>query len=243
MTDDIVQFHNVSHRYGDVGAPALSDLSFSMKRGEMVFVTGASGAGKSTLLRLIALLARPTRGQIIVNGVNLASVKRRHVPLYRQQIGIVFQNFNLLNDRTVHDNVALPLVIRGFRHDAIGRRVRAALDSVGLLGKERDYPMSLSGGEQQRVGIARSIVTKPMLLIADEPTGNLDPRLSRDVMQVFERFNKVGVSVLVATHAIDLIRQLPHRKVHLHQGRLRDDEALGHAPVPVPGIPPGGPHG
>src|SRR5688572_33109996 len=160
-----------------------------MKRGEMVFVTGASGAGKSTLLRLIALLTRPTRGQIIVNGVNLASIRRSQVPLYRQQIGIVFQNFNLLNDRTVHDNVALPLVIRGFRHDAIGRRVRAALDSVGLLGKEKDYPMSLSGGEQQRVGIARSIVTKPMLLIADEPTGNLDPRLSRDVMQVFERLD------------------------------------------------------
>ena len=234
MTDTIVQFHNVSHRYGEVGASALADLSFNMKRGEMVFVTGASGAGKSTLLRLIALLTRPTRGQIIVNGVNLASVKRSQIPLYRQQIGIVFQNFNLLNDRTVHDNVALPLVIRGFRHDAIGRRVRAALDAVDLLGKEKDYPMSLSGGEQQRVGIARSIVTKPMLLIADEPTGNLDPRLSRDVMQVFERFNKVGVSVLVATHAIDLIRQLPHRMVHLHQGRLRDDEPLGHAPVPVP---------
>jgi cell division transport system ATP-binding protein len=239
VTDTIVQFHSVSHRYGETGAPALTDLNFAMKRGEMVFVTGASGAGKSTLLRLIALLARPTRGQIIVNGVNLASVKRSQIPLYRQQIGIVFQNFNLLNDRTVHDNVALPLVIRGFRHDAIGRRVRAALDAVDLLGKEKDYPLALSGGEQQRVGIARSIVTKPMLLIADEPTGNLDPRLSRDVMQVFERFNKVGVSVLVATHAIDLIRQLPHRMIHLHQGQLRDDEPLGHAPMPVPGGPGG----
>ncbi len=242
MTDDIVQFHNVSHRYGETGASALSELSFSIKRGEMVFVTGASGAGKSTLLRLIALLARPTRGQIVVNGVNLGSVRHSQVPAYRQQIGIVFQAFNLLNDRTVHDNVALPLVIRGFHHDAIGRRVRAALDSVGLLGKEREYPLALSGGEQQRVGIARSIVTKPMLLIADEPTGNLDPRLARDVMQVFERFNKVGVSVLVATHAIDLIKQMDHRIIHLHQGRIRDDEPLGHAPVHVPG-PQGGPHG
>ena len=237
MTDNIVQFHNVSHRYGETGAPALTDLSFTMRRGEMVFVTGASGAGKSTLLRLVALLTRPTRGQIIVNGVNLAGIKRSKIPVYRQQIGIVFQNFNLLNDRTVHDNVALPLVIRGFRHQDIARRVRAALDSVGLLGKEKELPLSLSGGEQQRVGIARSIVTKPMLLIADEPTGNLDPRLARDVMQVFERFNKVGVSVLVATHAIDLIRQLPHRMVHLHQGRVRDDEPLGYAPVATPGAP------
>jgi cell division transport system ATP-binding protein len=238
--DNIVQFHNVSHRYGETGAPALTDLSFAVRRGEMVFVTGASGAGKSTLLRLVALLTRPTRGQITVNGVNLATIKKSRIPAYRQQIGIVFQNFNLLNDRTVHDNVALPLVIRGFRHQDIGRRVRAALDSVGLLGKEKEFPLSLSGGEQQRVGIARSIVTKPMLLIADEPTGNLDPRLSRDVMQVFERFNKVGVSVLVATHAIDLIRSMKHRMVHLHQGRLRDDEPLGHAPVPVPGTPPRG---
>ena len=237
MTDNIVQFHNVSHRYGETGAPALTDLSFTMRRGEMVFVTGASGAGKSTLLRLVALLTRPTRGQIIVNGVNLAGIKRSKIPAYRQQIGIVFQNFNLLNDRTVLDNVALPLVIRGFRHQDIARRVRAALDSVGLLGKEKELPLSLSGGEQQRVGIARSIVTKPMLLIADEPTGNLDPRLARDVMQVFERFNKVGVSVLVATHAIDLIRQLPHRMVHLHQGRVRDDEPLGYAPVATPGAP------
>ena len=235
MTDNIIQFHNVSHRYGEAGASALAELSFSMKRGEMVFVTGASGAGKSTLLRLIALLARPTRGQIVVNGVNLASIRRSQVPLYRQQIGIVFQNFNLLNDRTVHDNVALPLVIRGFAHDAIGRRVRAALDSVGLLGKERMLPLMLSGGEQQRVGIARAIVTKPVLLIADEPTGNLDPKMAREVMQVFERFNKVGVSVLVATHAIDLIKQMPHRLIHLHGGRIRDDEPLGFARPGAPG--------
>jgi cell division transport system ATP-binding protein len=193
----------------------------------MAFVTGRSGAGKSTLLRLIALLARPARGQIVVNGVNLATIPRRKVPLYRQQIGVVFQNFNLLNDRNIQDNIALPLVIRGFPHDVIGKRVRAALDSVGLLGKEKLFPLMLSGGEQQRVGIARAIVTKPMLLIADEPTGNLDPKLARDVMQVFERFNKVGVSVLVATHAIDLIKQMPHRLIHLHQGQIRDDEPMG----------------
>jgi cell division transport system ATP-binding protein len=234
---DIVHFHNVSHRYGDAGAHSLTDVSFRIERGEMAFITGASGAGKSTLLRLIALLTRPTRGQVVVNGVNLTQVSRRQVPAFRQQIGIIFQNFNLLNDRTVHDNVALPLVIRGFAHDAIGRRVRAALDSVGLLGKERMLPLALSGGEQQRVGIARAIVTKPVLLIADEPTGNLDPKMAREVMQVFERFNKVGVSVLVATHAIDLIKQLPHRLIHLHGGRIRDDEPLGFT---RPGAPSGG---
>lgn len=224
---DIIQFHNVSHRYGDTGGTSLTDISFNLAHGEMAFITGQSGAGKSTLLRLVALLARPSRGQIIVNGVNLATIKRRHVAEYRQQIGIIFQNFNLLNDRTVHDNIALPLVIRGFSHQDIGKRVRAALDSVGLLGKEKMLPLALSGGEQQRVGIARAIVTKPMLLIADEPTGNLDPRLAREVMQVFERFHQVGVSVLVATHAIDLIKQMPHRLIHLHHGQVRDDEPMG----------------
>ena len=233
---DIVHFHNVSHRYGDSGAASLTDVSFRMERGEMTFITGASGAGKSTLLRLVALLARPTRGQVVVNGVNLSTVPRRGIPHYRQQIGIVFQNFNLLNDRTVHDNVALPLVIRGFAHDAIGRRVRAALDSVGLLGKEPLLPLMLSGGEQQRVGIARAIVTKPTLLIADEPTGNLDPKMAREVMQVFERFNQVGVSVIVATHAIDLIKQMRHRFIHLHNGRIVDDEPLGFARPGAPGL-------
>jgi cell division transport system ATP-binding protein len=227
MEEDIIHFHSVSHRYGDSGAASLTDVSFSLRRGEMAFITGQSGAGKSTLLRLVALLARPTRGQIVINGVNLSTVTRRKIPAFRQQIGIIFQNFNLLNDRTVHDNIALPLVIRGYRHEDIGKRVRAALDSVGLLGKEKMFPLMLSGGEQQRVGIARAIVTKPVLLIADEPTGNLDPRLAREVMQVFERFNQVGVSVLVATHAIDLIKQMPHRLIHLHHGQIRDDEPLG----------------
>ncbi len=223
---DIVHFHNVSHRYGD-GGDVLSDVSFSLGQGEMAFVTGRSGAGKSTLLRLVALLARPSRGHVVVNGVNLSTLARRKIPEFRQQIGIIFQAFNLLNDRTVHDNVALPLVIRGYRHDDRGKRVRAALDSVGLLDKENLYPLMLSGGEQQRVGIARAIVTKPSLLIADEPTGNLDPQMAREVMQLFERFNQVGVSVLVASHAIDLIKQMPYRLIHLHRGRIRDDEPMG----------------
>ncbi|HUP90921.1 MAG TPA: cell division ATP-binding protein FtsE [Solimonas sp.] len=216
---DIVHLHKVSHRY-EGGRDVLSDVSFTLETGEMAFITGASGAGKTTLLKLTALLCKPTRGQVMVDGVNVAALKRRQIPAFRQQIGLVFQNFNLLYDRTVFDNVALPLVIRGFTHQDVGRKTRAALDAVGLLGKESLYPITLSGGEQQRVGIARAIVTKPTLLLADEPTGNLDPEMAREVMKLFERFNEVGVSVLVATHAIDLINAMPYRIVHLDQGRI-----------------------
>jgi cell division transport system ATP-binding protein len=179
-----------------------------------------SGAGKSTLLKLVALLERPTRGQIVVNGQNLAGVRPGQIPAFRQQIGVVFQNFNLLYDRSVFDNVALPLVIRGHAHLDIARRVRAALDTVGLLKRERALPATLSGCEQQRVGIARAVVTKPTLLLADEPTGNLDPVMAQEVMRIFERFNDVGVSVMVATHAIDLIERMGKRIVHLEDGRI-----------------------
>ncbi len=224
---DIIQFHDVSYRYRG-GDEVLSHLSFSLAQGEMAFLTGPSGAGKSTLLRLIAALARAQRGQVVVSGQNLAKLKPRQVPAYRQQLGLIFQNFNLLHDRTVFDNVALPLVIRGYAHTDIGKRVRAALDSVGLLGREKVYPLRLAGGEQQRVGIARAIVTRPAVLLADEPTGNLDPQMAREVMQIFARFNEVGVSVLVASHAIDLIRQLPYRILHLQRGRLATDAPTGH---------------
>lgn len=186
----------------------------------MSFLTGHSGAGKSTILKLIALIERSTRGQIIVNGHNLAQIRRRQIPHIRRNIGIIFQNHNLLNDRTVYDNVALPLVIAGFRHQEIGRRVRASLDKVGLLGKERLYPITLSTGEQQRVGIARAVVNKPPLLLADEPTGNLDPDLSKEIMTLFEQFNQVGVTVLVATHDLDLIAKMEHRRLILKQGSL-----------------------
>lgn len=222
-----IQFGDVSQRYPGA-QDTLSQVSFSIGAGEMAFLTGPSGAGKSTLLKLIAGLVRPTRGQVVVNGQNIAALKRSQIPAFRQQIGLIFQNFNLLYDRTVFDNVALPLVIRGFAHDDMGRRVRAALDAVGLLGREKAMPITLSGGEQQRVGIARAIVTKPALLLADEPTGNLDPQMAREIMQIFQRFNQVGVSVLVATHAIDLIRQLPYRILHLAQGRLTDQLPEGH---------------
>jgi cell division transport system ATP-binding protein len=216
---DIIQFHDVSHRYPG-GHDVLSHISFNVKQGEMVFLTGASGAGKSTILRLVALLARVARGQILVHGQTLASVKARQIPAYRQRLGLVFQDFNLLNDRTVFDNVALPLIIRGHSHRDVGRQVRAALDQVDLLAKEQGHPLFLSGGEQQRVGIARAVVTKPDLLLADEPTGNLDPQMAQEVMRIFGRFNEVGVSVLVATHAVDLIKALPHRIVHLEHGRI-----------------------
>ena len=216
---DIIHFHRVSHRYEGVG-DVLSDVTFTLAKGEMAFLTGSSGAGKSTLLRLIALLERPTRGQVMVNGQNIAGVRKWQIPAFRQQIGVVFQNFNLLYDRPVFDNVALPLVIRGISQNDIARRVRAALDAVGLLGKERVMPITLSGGEQQRVGIARAIIAKPRLLLADEPTGNLDPGMAREVMELFRRFNEVGVSVLVATHAVGLISQLPYRVIHLEKGQL-----------------------
>lgn len=225
---DIIHFHKVSHRYPG-GQDVLSEVSFTLPQGEMLFLTGQSGAGKSTLLKLVALLSKASRGQVVVNGQNLSSLKRSQIPAFRQQVGFIFQNFNLLQDRTVFDNVALPLVIRGYTHDDIGRRVRAALDAVGLLNKDKVYPLFLSGGEQQRVGIARAVVTKPSLILADEPTGNLDPDNAREVMNLFQRYNDAGVSVLVATHAIDLIRQMPkHRILHLENGRITGKQPTGH---------------
>ncbi len=215
----MINFTDVYKRYPN-NYEALSGLSFHLDEGEMAFLTGHSGAGKSTLLKLIALIERGSHGQVLVGKQNLSSLPKRKIPFYRRQIGIVFQDHNLLHDRTVFDNVALPLVIAGENHREIGRRVRAALDKVGLLSKERNLPIALSGGEQQRVGIARAVVNRPPILLADEPTGNLDPELSREIMHLFEQFNQVGVTVFVATHDIDLIQTLPYRQVILKQGRL-----------------------
>ncbi len=220
----MIRFSNVTKR-SPGGQEALSDVSLHLAPGEMAFLTGHSGAGKSTLLKLVALLERATRGQVVINGQNLAKLGRRRVPFLRRNIGIIFQDHRLLLDRTVYDNVALPLIIAGFPAREIGRRVRAALDKVDLLGKERAYPITLSGGEQQRVGIARAIVTKPPILLADEPTGNLDPELSREIMGLFDQFNQVGVTVLVASHDLDLIRAMNKRILVLRQGRLVDDTA------------------
>ena len=219
----MIQLENVSKRYPG-GQEALSGLDLVIEKGEMVFVTGHSGAGKSTLLRLIALIERPTGGQVIVDNRNTRRVKRRKIPAYRRQIGMVFQDHKLLYDRPVADNVALPLIIAGVRHRDALRRVRAALDQVGLLHKEKQSPETLSAGEQQRVGIARAIVTRPKLLIADEPTGNLDPDLSLEVMRIFRRFNEVGVTLLIASHDIALIDRLGCRRVALEEGRLQAEE-------------------
>jgi cell division transport system ATP-binding protein len=214
----VIRIEDVTKRFPG-GQEALSGLSLSIDKGEMVFVTGHSGAGKSTLLRLIALIERPTSGQVIVDGQNTRRVRRRKIPAYRRQIGMVFQDHRLLYDRPVFDNVALPLVIAGVGQRETGRRVRAALDQVSLLHKEKQVPETLSAGEQQRVGIARAIVTRPKLLIADEPTGNLDPDLSLEVMRIFRRFNEVGVTVFVASHDIALIDRLGCRRIELENGR------------------------
>ncbi|NOX08704.1 MAG: cell division ATP-binding protein FtsE [Gammaproteobacteria bacterium] len=215
----MIRFSNICKRYNN-GPEALSGINLFLDKGSLSFLTGHSGAGKSTLLRLIALLDRPTRGQLIVDGDNLSRIPARKIPYLRRKIGIIFQNHRLLMDRTVFDNVALPLIIAGFRHQDIARRVRAALDKVGLLDKERKQPISLSGGEQQRVGIARAVVHKPRILIADEPTGNLDPELSREIMGLFEQFSQVGVTTLIASHDLALIAQMHHNILTLDQGQL-----------------------
>ncbi|GAB1260918.1 cell division ATP-binding protein FtsE [Aurantivibrio plasticivorans] len=218
----MIRFDNVSKRYPG-GKDALSNLSFEVPTGEMVFLTGHSGAGKSTLLKLIMLMERPTRGQVFVNQQNLNRVRRAQIAHHRRQVGVVFQNHQLLFDRSVFDNVALPLLIAGYQPRELARRVRAALDKVGLLDKERKNPIELSGGEQQRVGIARAVVNKPRFLLADEPTGNLDPALSADIMRLFQQFNAVGVTVLIASHDLALIERLRRPVITLADGQLAHD--------------------
>lgn len=215
----MIHFDNVSKRYPN-GFDALSHVTFSIAKGEMAFLTGHSGAGKSSLLKLIMLMERPTNGKVFINDQYIGKLSRRKVPFLRRSMGVIFQNPRLLEDVTVFDNVALPLVIAGFRHQEIAKRVRAALDKVGLLSKERYFPPALSGGEQQRVGIARAVVHKPAILLADEPTGNLDPELSAEIMHLFEQFNQVGVSLLIASHDLALISRMNHRILTLHQGRM-----------------------
>lgn len=218
----MITFDRVSKFYPG-GSRALTDVSFHIERGTMVFLTGHSGAGKSTLLRLVMMLERASRGQVIVDQRNLSTAPDRLATLVRRNTGMIFQDHKLLKDKSVADNVALPLIIAGLRYADIRKRVRAALDKVGLLDKEKAWPLTLSGGEQQRVGVARAIVGMPPLLLADEPTGNLDPKLSRELFTLFEQISEQGVTVVIASHDLHLIRQTRKRALVLSNGRLADD--------------------
>jgi cell division transport system ATP-binding protein len=218
----VIRFESVSKRYPE-GREALIDLTFTIDAGEMLFVTGHSGAGKTTLLKLIALIERASHGVIEVHGRNLARLKHRDIPRLRRDIGMVFQDHRLLMDRSVTDNVALPLVIAGIPREDRAKRVRGALEKVGLAGRGNDAPAGLSTGEQQRVGIARAIVARPALIIADEPTGNLDPQLSEEIMQLFVGLRQTGITILIASHDLPLLKRMKQRVVVLDHGHLIDD--------------------
>lgn len=215
----MINFSNVSKRYPN-SYDALKSITFTIETGEMVFITGHSGAGKSTLLKLIAAIEHPTSGSIIVNGQNVAALKGAAISILRRNLGLVFQDQKILFDRSVFDNVLLPLQVSGFDPKAATGRVRAALDKIGLLGKERAHPITLSGGEQQRLCIARAVVNRPSILIADEPTGNLDADYARDIMDMFRSFHQVGVTVLIATHDAELLGGAQQRILTLDHGEL-----------------------
>jgi len=218
----MIELTHVSKRYpGDY--VALRALSFKVEAGEMLFVTGHSGAGKSTLLKLLTRIERPSAGSIVVNNRNLERLPRWRIPQYRRELGVVFQDNKLLNDRTVYDNVALPLIAAGMETTEIPKRVHAALDLVGLLDKEKLHPIVLSGGEQQRVGIARAVVNRPVLLLADEPTGNLDADLSALIFDLFASFNRHGTTVVIATHDLGQVERLRQRTLTLQRGELVGD--------------------
>lgn len=215
----MIRFEHVSKAYRG-GKQALQGIDFHLHPGEMAFLTGHSGAGKSTLLKLICGIERPCTGHIWFGGHDISRLKKREVPFLRRQIGMIFQDHHLLFDRNVYDNVSMPLIIAGASSEDIRRRVSAALDKVGLLNRAKSYPIQLSGGEQQRIGIARAIVNKPSVLLADEPTGNLDDELSEGIMRLFEEFNRVGVTVLVATHDLELIARRHYAILTLNEGRM-----------------------
>ena len=215
----MIRFEQVSKRYAG-GITALTGLTLAIESGEMVILAGHSGAGKSTLLKLIPAIERPTQGLVVVNGQNVSALKRAAVPFLRRNLGLIFQDQKLLYDRSVFNNVMLPLAIAGVPPRDAGRRVRAALDKVGLLEREKALPITLSGGEQQRLSIARAVVARPSILIADEPTAHLDDDTARDIVAVFRSFNQVGVTVLVATHHEALFAPFMTRRVTLSHGRL-----------------------
>ena len=215
----MIHFSQVIKRYAG-GYEALRNISFEITDGEMVLLSGHSGAGKSTLLNLIAGIERPTSGTVLVNGQNVGALKSRAMPYLRRNIGLIFQDHKLLFDRTVMDNVRLPLDIAGYSHTDSLKRARAALDRVGLLSREKLNPIHLSGGEQQRLCIARAIVHRPNILLADEPTGNLDHAYAEDIRDLFESFNQVGVTIMLSTHDEGFLKQRPHRILRLNKGTL-----------------------
>ena len=215
----MISFTQVYKRYAN-GYEALKNVSFTITEGEMVFLTGHSGAGKSTLLKLIAAIERPTSGSVIIKGQNIGSIKPGAVPYLRRNLGLIFQDHKLLFDRSVFDNVLLPLQICGFDHRDSAKRVCAALDKVGLLQREKSNPIALSGGEQQRLCIARAIVNRPTILLADEPTGNLDADYAADIMGIFKSFHQVGVTVLIASHDENILHRFEGRTLALKQGEL-----------------------
>jgi cell division transport system ATP-binding protein len=217
----MISLSHVSKRYPG-GREALHDVGFTIDSGELAFITGHSGAGKTTLLKLLVAIERPTAGTIIVNGQNVGTLKARAVPFLRRKFGLIFQDHKLLFDRTAFNNVALPLDIAGYGAKDAARRVRAALDKVGLLKYEKALPITLSGGEQQRLCIARAIVHRPAILLADEPTGNLDADYATEIGELFRSFNQVGVTVIVATHDQALLARLAPRVIALRNGTLAE---------------------
>lgn len=218
----MILFEEVSKIYAGNQA-ALKQVDFHLKQGEMAFLTGHSGSGKSTLLKLISLMERPTTGRMVLNGNDISNIKGDDIPYLRRHIGMIFQDHRLLMHRSVLENVGLPLLIEGYSRYEIKRRSLAALEKVGLMGKEDFAPINLSGGEQQRVGIARAIINQPPLLLADEPTGNLDPKLSLEILSLFESLNEYGMSVLIATHDLGLIAKMRYRTLTLKDGEMIND--------------------
>lgn len=212
----MIEFKQVSKKY-PTGQLALYNVNLTLDAGEMVFITGHSGAGKSTLLKLVALLERPSRGELLIGGRPISSMSKAQIPAYRRRIGFIFQDPHLLYDRSVFDNIALPLRIAGMSGNDIRRRVQAALDKVGLTGKEKTFPLMLSAGEKQRVGIARAMVNKPTIILADEPTGNLDPELAQDIMFTFSQFNELGATIMIASHDHTLVERMQKRTIVLQK--------------------------
>ena len=219
----MIQFYNVCKSYKK-DAAALVDLNLKIPKGDFVYITGPSGAGKSTLLKLLYAAEKPTRGQILINGQNVTRMGSRQIPFLRRRLGIVFQDFKLLNRRTVFENVAFPLEVWGRRRIEIGKKVYQVLKQVGLEHRLNHYPLQLSGGEQQRIAVARALVVDPLVLLADEPTGNLDPDVTLDIMELFKGANARGTTIIMATHDRSLIRQFPRRVISLEAGRLAGDE-------------------